>query len=127
MDVMCETDVGSRSKVSGGEGGHGLEDDAFYEELVRQVLILTADDDEDSTPTSTYFDSRSLPAAAAAAATCWRLRNDVPNSWQMNQWRNNNGTSAGTGVFIPQARARNGYGRRVGNKHKQHEQKIVRS
>ncbi|CAN1181400.1 hypothetical protein LINPERPRIM_LOCUS6228 [Linum perenne] len=131
MDVMCQTNA-TRINVSGGiygDADHGLEDDAFYQELVRQILILTADDDDDSTASNVgYFDS----TVSRPAATRW-LTYDVP-TWPWRNNNNNNGTSSGgTGVFIPQTRTRDRYailnfaGRRGSNKHKQQEQKTVQS
>ncbi|CAI0552513.1 unnamed protein product [Linum tenue] len=143
MDVLCDTE-GRRVSVGGaiyGDGDdHQLEDDDFYAELVRQVLILTADDDDSAASTPRrrdnvgYFDSMAQPAAATGrlfSSSSYSL----PNWPAVNASRNGGGGFGGTGVFIPltaaKSRRRNGngnHGRRGGSSHKQQaEKKMVQN
>ncbi|KAF5751183.1 hypothetical protein HS088_TW02G00193 [Tripterygium wilfordii] len=91
------------------------EDDAFYAELRRQILLLTEDDENEF---STNLNSISIAArkrgvngsraafgVAAEPGSYFSWREDeaadsklVP-TWLVNLWRNGNGT----GVFIPHA------------------------
>ncbi|CAN0891397.1 hypothetical protein LINGRAHAP2_LOCUS16961 [Linum grandiflorum] len=106
MDMVCETE----GRSSKNRGNVEDDDDVFYEELARQVLILTADDDEDGDSVSSR-----LPAAVGT----W------PAVWMMN----NGGSCGGTGVFIPRtgrSRRRNGNGKRGANR-KQQTQKAVQN
>ncbi|GMI96807.1 hypothetical protein HRI_003350000 [Hibiscus trionum] len=84
------------------------EDDVFYAEIRRQILLLTEEDDEDYQVTKTT-NSLSNRAVANLSSSLphrsyfsWldnhKTTNSVP-SWLSNLWRNNNET--GTGVFIP--------------------------
>ncbi|KAJ6356924.1 hypothetical protein OIU78_004922 [Salix suchowensis] len=58
--------------------------DAYYAELGKQILLLTADDDEEP---GSYFN-------------WWeRQKTDSVPAWPENSWRSNGN---GTGVFIPQ-------------------------
>ncbi|CAI0459054.1 unnamed protein product [Linum tenue] len=131
MDVLFDTE-GRRVNVGGGiygDGDHQLEDDVFYAELVRQVLILTADDDDSSTAIPRrnnfgYFDSMSRTAAGTRSLLCGRT--DSAQTWPaVNNMSRNGGGFGGTGVFIPltaaTSRRRNGNsnGRRGSSSHKQ--------
>ncbi|EEF33256.1 uncharacterized protein LOC8269712 [Ricinus communis] len=94
--------------------GDIVDDDAFYVELRRQILLLTADDeDEDPQPTRlpiSVVDSRRGPSRLTSFSSCvlqhgdyfhwWESENtDSPPTWLVNLWKRN---SNGTGVFIPQ-------------------------
>ncbi|CAL1392797.1 unnamed protein product [Linum trigynum] len=133
MDVLFDTE-GRRVSIGGGiygDGDHQLEDDVFYSELVRQVLILTADDEDSSAAIPHrnklgYFDSMSQPAAGTRSS--FSSTTDSVPTWPAvnNMSRNGGGGFGGTGVFIPltaaKSRRRNGNGsngRRGSNCHKQ--------
>jgi len=89
------------------------EDDVFYAEIRKQVLLLTEDEDEDFLQTrhlnSTSANKQRLKrltttvtiaAQPGSYFSCWESENSssVPK-WLGSLWRNDN---AGTGVFIPQ-------------------------
>lgn len=104
------------------EYDEGMDDDKFYAEIRKQVLLLTEDDDHEDEVflqtthpiSSTLADKRSLkrlatstvPIATQAGgiyfSSCWESENNggcsVP-AWLGKLWRNDNG--GGTGVFIP--------------------------
>ncbi|CAK7329945.1 unnamed protein product [Dovyalis caffra] len=88
------------------------EDDVFYAEIRRQVLLLTEDEDEDflqiENLNSISANKQSLKrlttnitiaAQPGSYFNCWENEHSssVPK-WLGNLWRNDNG---GTGVFIP--------------------------
>lgn len=93
------------------------DDDVFYAEIRRQILLLTAEDDEDfldkkHTNCSRTSKRRSNNLTNLSSAlqpgryfNSWELEkssNSVPN-WPVSLWRNGNSNinGNGTGVFIP--------------------------
>ncbi|KAL5826079.1 hypothetical protein ACOSQ4_017876 [Xanthoceras sorbifolium] len=97
------------------------EDDVFYAELRRQILLLTADEDEDhedlllhrTRPNSVNATERNSINLMSSSSTMqqpgtgsyfnwWGSSKSysVP-AWLVNLWRNGNGSGNGTGVFIP--------------------------
>lgn len=89
------------------------EDDVFYAEMRRQILLLTADDDEDYRETNIFHSvsssktgsnrpvgnfSSSLQYESYFGSWERDNANSVP-TWLANLWRYGNGN--GTGVFIP--------------------------
>lgn len=88
--------------------------DAYYAELGKQILLLTADDDELVDDTAHYRSADtqrkqdpnslaiSFPATSQPGSyfNWWERQktNSVP-AWPENSWRSN---GSGTGVFIPQ-------------------------
>ncbi|KAJ6721109.1 hypothetical protein OIU85_024226 [Salix viminalis] len=88
--------------------------DAYYAELGKQILLLTADDDEEVDDTAHYRsadtprkqDSNSLAISFPATLqpgsyfNWWeRQKTDSVPAWPEKTWRSNGN---GTGVFIPQ-------------------------
>lgn len=94
------------------------DDDVFYAELRRQILLLTLDEDEDFLDNkhrncSTVRKQRSNNSASLSSAlqhgsyfgwSEFEKNNSVP-TWLVNIWRYGNGNNTninnGTGVFIP--------------------------
>ncbi|CAI9775157.1 unnamed protein product [Fraxinus pennsylvanica] len=102
------------------------EDDVFYEELRRQVLQLTADDEElypnVRSPSSVDARRKGLSTSPPFVPQCrchynW-TENHVTPPWLLSLWKTN-GKGNGTGVFIPQivksSRRRNYRPRRKNN------------
>ncbi|KAK9276366.1 hypothetical protein L1049_005899 [Liquidambar formosana] len=82
------------------------DDDVFYTDLQRQVLLLTADDDEEflekKTDNSRNAIKQGYKRSMAGFPTNysnWEMNENsgLPPAWLSNLWRNSNGT----GVFIP--------------------------
>ncbi|KAJ8774596.1 hypothetical protein K2173_017042 [Erythroxylum novogranatense] len=101
-----------------------IDDDMFYAELKRQVLLLIDEDSEDSSETTHSWKcdssglNRSFPAISQPGGSYFSLwdmeiKNSAP-TWLVKTWR----TGKGTGVFIPQivktrsSSRRKSYGRR---------------
>lgn len=90
------------------------DDDTFYAEIRRQILLLTSEDNEDSLERKRYKStsvgnngyggsirsvySRTSPPASNFCS--WETNSsDSPPYWLVSLWKN----GKGTGVFIPQA------------------------
>ncbi|CAI8605141.1 unnamed protein product [Vicia faba] len=84
------------------------EDDVFYAEIKRQILLLTSEDNEDFVETrsvdvtndgSNYSFGKSL---ITPTRKLYLWETESPPIWLVNLWRN----GKGTGVFIPQVSCR---------------------
>ncbi|KAK4850671.1 hypothetical protein QYF36_008849 [Acer negundo] len=94
-----------------------IEDDVFYAELRRQILLLTADEDEDRLDFVRRKHPNSIDAKERNSNTLMSLsttlqpgsyfnwwgnpKSDSVPTWLVNLWRNGNRNGNGTGVFIP--------------------------
>ncbi|KAK9276050.1 hypothetical protein L1049_005581 [Liquidambar formosana] len=85
-----------------------LEDDSFYSELRKQILLLTEDDEEDFLETKNRNSGNVMRQGSNGTIMAgfpanyfnwWEKDNSgsIP-TWLSNLWRN---SSNGTGVFIP--------------------------
>nr|KAJ0193204.1 hypothetical protein LSAT_V11C800404520 [Lactuca sativa] len=102
---------------SGSSSSVDAEDNAFYQELTRQILTLTDEDDDDTGMYTkgvavirrrpvVYGGVESRPVARNYCSWSETVRSPVP-SWMENLWANGGG---GTGVFIPNGVAAYGGG-----------------
>jgi hypothetical protein len=92
------------------------EDDTFYAEIKRQILLLTSEDNEDLVETKSFDnthvtndDSNRLVSGFNGSITptrkfdLWETgSSSSPPVWLVNLWKN----GKGTGVFIPQVSCR---------------------
>ncbi|XP_052187355.1 uncharacterized protein LOC127798086 [Diospyros lotus] len=92
----------------------GNDDDIFYAEIRRQILLLTAEEDEDNgdlpgTKNSSSARSTKLCSGSGWSAALlpgsyftWSETQESANvpAWLVSLWRSGNGGN-GTGVFIP--------------------------
>lgn len=88
------------------------EDDTFYAEIKRQILLLTSEDNEDLVESKSFTNdslNQSICSFNCATTTprrnlyLWEAENvGSPPIWLVNLWKNGNGT----GVFIPQVTCR---------------------
>ncbi|KAI3696215.1 hypothetical protein L1987_79225 [Smallanthus sonchifolius] len=113
-----DTFQGSSSVVDG-------DDNAFYEELARQILMLTDEDDDDKAVYSNgvaelrripmvYGGVESRPVARNMNYYSWSETGMQPvPSWMESLWSNGGG---GTGVFIPSGAAAAGRRKRSGRR-----------
>lgn len=81
------------------------EDDVFYAEIRRQILLLTSNDDEDRQESAHQRCSNMVVGGVSSGVQAPRsyfswgeteISNSVP-TWLVNLWKNGNGT----GVLIP--------------------------
>lgn len=94
------------------------DDDTFYAEIKRQILLLTSEDNEDLQETRdlnpysvtkggsniSAHSSNSESSPPRSNISLWETECSVsPPVWLVNMWRKGN---KGTGVFIPQAACR---------------------
>lgn len=106
MEVMS-----TKSSLEFDDGGAYVDDDVFFADITRQILLLTADDEDfPKTKTTSSFSTnvakRSFdipaPDSSSLGYISWLGNKNtdcsVPASLS-KQWENSNGT----GVFIPQA------------------------
>ncbi|OIW02264.1 hypothetical protein TanjilG_15147 [Lupinus angustifolius] len=71
------------------------DDDRFYADIRRQILLLTSEDDED------LLERKSTGVFIPQPVTS--EDNASPLVWPLNLWKRRNEKEKGTGVFIPQA------------------------
>ncbi|KAL2542640.1 Uncharacterized protein Adt_03618 [Abeliophyllum distichum] len=118
MDINCSL----VQEITNSYDAFEDEDDVFYDELRRQVLQLTADDDGDEflnpVEPRKKGSSTSLPFVPQSRCHYNWSENCVAPPWLLNLWTTT-GKGNGTGVFIPQniksSRRRNYKPRRKNN------------
>ncbi|KAE9605678.1 hypothetical protein Lal_00025025 [Lupinus albus] len=71
------------------------DDDRFYAEIRRQILLLTSEDDED------LLGRKSTGVFIPQPSTS--EDNASTHVWPLNLWKSMNWKEKGTGVFIPKA------------------------
>lgn len=90
-----------------------MDDNAFYQELTRQILMLTDEDDDEKRACTSdrpvvYSGVGYRPVARSHYNWSETESSSVP-TWMERLWANGGG---GTGVFIPSGVTTRGYGKR---------------
>ncbi|KAE9595743.1 hypothetical protein Lal_00031033 [Lupinus albus] len=79
------------------------DDDSFYAEIRKQILLLTSEDNEEilERKSTGVF----IPQARSRNHRSWKNEScsRLPPHWFVKLWKNENEKWKGTGVFIPQA------------------------
>ncbi|EEF43624.1 uncharacterized protein LOC125370447 [Ricinus communis] len=93
-------------------------EDGFYDELRKQILLLTADEDDECSYETGRQCSKRLTIIATQPTglyfNSWETENgNLTPSWLVNLWRHGNG---GTGVFIPHIHVKSRRKQRSGKK-----------
>lgn len=98
-----------------------IDDNAFYQELTRQILMLTDENDDDKVMYTNGVVGRPRPMVRPVARNSYYSwseteRSSVPR-WMESLWDNGGGGGGGgTGVFIPTGVATRGHGKKSGRR-----------